>query len=80
MISVSIGYFFQVFSLTIYSVYLLAVLGLRCFVQAFSSYRKWGLLSLQHVGLVTVALTGPRVQARESRHMGSVAPRHVESS
>lgn len=47
------------FSLSIYSVYLLAVLGLHCFVRAFSSYRKWGLLFTAARGLGNCASHGP---------------------
>ena len=66
----------------------LAVLGLRCCVQAFSSCGKRGLLFVAVCGLqqlwcmgsVVVWLAGSRAQAQQLWHMGFVALWHVGSS
>ena len=66
-------------------VLVLAVLGLRCCVRAFSSCSRWGLLSTVVFGLPLPGVSYCRPQdsaawAQQFWHMGFVAPRHTGSS
>ena len=56
----------------------LAALGLHCCMQAFVSCGEWGRLSPVVHGLLTVAASlvaegGPRAEAQQLQHTGSVA-------
>ena len=77
----------------LFFVFLMAALGLRCFMQAFSSWGVWGLLSvLVHRLLIAVSSlmwstgsrrvqhAGSRAWAQQLRPMGLVAPGWWESS